>query len=93
METRLLPHPMARLPSPLILSLAIATIQAAFAQPLLGGSPGSSSQLNSWTRVPVAPITIIPQTDFIPVSNIFPVVNVFPTEYNDYSWIVYGWPR
>ncbi|KAF9963691.1 hypothetical protein BGZ65_000896 [Modicella reniformis] len=84
------------------LLLVIVTNQGALALPVLGGGsgfgPGSGSGrcFNSKTHVPVTPIAIIPETDFIPVSNILPVVNVFPTEYNDYSRIVYGyggWPN
>ncbi|KAF9130446.1 hypothetical protein BGX30_013482 [Mortierella sp. GBA39] len=41
------------------------------------------------TQVPVSPITITPETDFIPINNVQPVVNVLPVNVNDFSWPPY----
>ncbi|KAG0363123.1 hypothetical protein BGZ54_008310 [Gamsiella multidivaricata] len=54
------------------------------------GTPGFGSgdlAMNSMTNVPVAPISIVPETDFFPLNNVQPVVNVLPTAVNDFS----GW--
>ncbi|KAI1320082.1 hypothetical protein EDD11_002054 [Mortierella claussenii] len=66
-----------------VLSLAIIIVQmiTALATPYGEGSAGSDFE----THIPVSPITIAPETDFLPVSNIQPVINVLPTDYNDYS--------
>ncbi|KAG0326641.1 hypothetical protein BG000_001291 [Podila horticola] len=41
------------------------------------------------TTVPVAPVSIVPETDFIPISNVLPIVNVLPVDVNDYSFLNY----
>ncbi|KAF9304035.1 hypothetical protein BGZ74_002552, partial [Mortierella antarctica] len=42
------------------------------------------------TTVPVAPVSIIPETDFIPINNVLPIVNVLPVDVNDYSFLNYN---
>ncbi|KAG0378763.1 hypothetical protein BGX24_002857 [Mortierella sp. AD032] len=52
-----------------------------------GGAGGGGAYGGNYpTHVPVSPVTIIPETDFIPINNVQPVVNVLPTNVNDYSW-------
>ncbi|KAF9097604.1 hypothetical protein BGX23_008330 [Mortierella sp. AD031] len=50
-----------------------------------GGNPDVNVDLGA-TDVPVSPITITPQTDFLPINNVQPVVNVYPPNVNDYSY-------
>lgn len=51
--------------------------------------PGGSDFSGYPTQIPVSPVTIIPETDFIPINNVQPVVNVLPVNVNDYSWPPY----
>ncbi|KAF9930150.1 hypothetical protein FBU30_000818 [Linnemannia zychae] len=46
-------------------------------EPAYGGFP---------TNIPVSPLSIVPETDFIPISNVQPIVNVLPVNVNDWSW-------
>ncbi|KAG0302812.1 hypothetical protein BGZ97_002164 [Linnemannia gamsii] len=54
-----------------------------------GGPGGADSGNGNPTYVPVSPVTIIPETDFIPINNVQPVVNVLPVNVNDFSWPPY----
>ncbi|KAF9307046.1 hypothetical protein BG003_000815, partial [Podila horticola] len=51
----------------------------------VGGGYGDALGYAAPTTVPVGPITIAAESDFVPINNVWPVVNVLPTEYNDYS--------
>lgn len=53
------------------------------------GNLGSSycSTGDCSTTVPVAPISIVPETDFVPINNVLPIVNVLPVDVNDYSFL------
>lgn len=54
------------------------------------GGPGGADYGGGYpTHVPVSPVTIIPETDFIPINNVQPVVNVLPVNVNDFSWPPY----
>ncbi|KAI9232858.1 MAG: hypothetical protein BYD32DRAFT_427394 [Podila humilis] len=59
------------------------------------GGPGDLGDLGSSscstgdcsTTVPVAPISIVPETDFVPINNVLPIVNILPVDVNDYSFL------
>ncbi|KAF9369032.1 hypothetical protein CPB97_003980, partial [Podila verticillata] len=59
------------------------------------GGPGDLGNLGSnycstgdcSTTVPIAPISIVPETDFVPINNVLPIVNVLPVDVNDYSFL------
>ncbi|KAF9319618.1 hypothetical protein BGZ91_004913 [Linnemannia elongata] len=51
--------------------------------------PGGPDFSGIPTQVPVSPVSIIPETDFIPINNVQPVVNVLPVNVNDFSWPPY----
>ncbi|KAF8947704.1 hypothetical protein BGZ47_008201 [Haplosporangium gracile] len=53
------------------------------------GGPGGADYGGYPTQVPVSPVTIAPETDFIPINNVQPVVNVLPVNVNDFSWPPY----
>ncbi|KAK3808662.1 MAG: hypothetical protein J3Q66DRAFT_417209, partial [Benniella sp.] len=76
------------------LAMALSAVQVACARPQAPGagfSPANmgvnSAAFNSFTHVPVAPVHIAAETDFLPINNVFPIVNVLPTNVNDLS----GW--
>ncbi|KAG0043544.1 hypothetical protein BGZ83_011284 [Gryganskiella cystojenkinii] len=48
-------------------------------------SSGYGNDFSDSTVVPVQPITLSPETNFIPEANVQPVVNVLPTNVNDFS--------
>ncbi|KAG0262008.1 hypothetical protein BG011_000432 [Mortierella polycephala] len=92
---------MARLSFLTALSM-ITVSQLVFGTPMdpfaYGGGPGyavgsgyGDAGYQPAMEVPVAPVSIAPQTDFIPVSNVLPVINVYPPELNDYT-DYYGYP-
>ncbi|KAF9193268.1 hypothetical protein BGZ51_003787 [Haplosporangium sp. Z 767] len=80
------------------LVFGIPTVPLAYGGgPSYAGEPGyDDARYQSVTEVPVAPLLIVPETDFIPVSNVLPVVNVYPPELNDYTYyydyLPYGYP-
>ncbi|KAF9153478.1 hypothetical protein BG015_003307 [Linnemannia schmuckeri] len=53
------------------------------------GGPGGVDYGGYPTHIPVSPVTIVPETDFIPINNVQPVVNVLPVNVNDFSWPPY----
>jgi len=88
------------------LALTLSALQVACARPQgpgpmgafspdmgsgFGGNP--SAAFNSFTHVPVAPVQIAAETDFLPISNVWPIVNVFPTDVSDFSGLgPFDWP-
>ncbi|KAG0362030.1 hypothetical protein BG005_006842 [Podila minutissima] len=45
------------------------------------GPSGASS-------IPIQPMTIAQETNFVPTTNVHPVVNVHPIDVNDYSFVM-----
>ncbi|KAF9428382.1 hypothetical protein BGZ94_002600 [Podila epigama] len=71
--------------SPIIDPTLMGGLDPGFAGGALGAGLGGGF-LPGQTSVPVGPITIAAQTDFVPINNVWPVVNVLPTDFNDFSW-------
>ncbi|KAF9931082.1 hypothetical protein BGZ65_005058 [Modicella reniformis] len=79
------------------LAMALSAVQVACARPQappggaagFGTDPGTTSSVafDRYTHVPVAPVHIAAETDFLPINNVLPIVNVLPTDVNDFS----GW--
>ncbi|KAF9366526.1 hypothetical protein BGX34_001515 [Mortierella sp. NVP85] len=87
------------------LALTLSALQVACARPQGPGPMGAfsadigsgfgnpSAAFNSFTHVPVAPVQIAAETDFLPISNVWPIVNVFPTDVSDFSGLgPFDWP-
>ncbi|KAK3808666.1 MAG: hypothetical protein J3Q66DRAFT_405965 [Benniella sp.] len=88
------------------LALTLSALQVACARPQgpgpmgafspdsgsgFGGNP--SAAFNGFTHVPVGPVQIAAETDFLPISNVWPIVNVFPTDVSDFSGMgPFDWP-
>ncbi|KAG0196462.1 hypothetical protein BGX28_010089, partial [Mortierella sp. GBA30] len=49
-----------------------------------GISPESDTGGHCSADVPVGPVSIVPEMDFIPINNVWPIVNVHPTSVKNY---------
>ncbi|KAG0233027.1 hypothetical protein B0O80DRAFT_439613 [Mortierella sp. GBAus27b] len=74
------------------LAMVISTVQIARARPQAPAAGvattdigGATAAFDSFTHVPVAPVHIAAETDFLPINNVLPIVNVLPTNVNDFS--------
>ncbi|KAG0214451.1 hypothetical protein BGX33_002177 [Mortierella sp. NVP41] len=77
-----------------LVALQLQVISAAPQDPAAGfggdgGYGGLEGHGGNPTEIPVGPVTIAAQTDFVPLNNILPIVNVYPPNINDYSWDPY----
>ncbi|KAG0309441.1 hypothetical protein BGZ98_002325 [Dissophora globulifera] len=67
-------------------TLTLSVLQVALAVPCDSDcNYGYGHGHGSTTCVPVAPVVISPETDFLPITNVRPHVSVCPTEVHDYS--------
>jgi hypothetical protein len=74
------------------LAMVISAVQIARARPQAPAAGvaatdigGATAAFDSFTDVPVAPVHIAAETDFLPINNVLPIVNVLPTNVNDFS--------
>ncbi|KAG0309442.1 hypothetical protein BGZ98_002326 [Dissophora globulifera] len=69
------------------LALTLSVVIVAIAAPASGYDDCDNNDYGcgTATTVPVAPVAISPETDFLPINNVRPIVNVCSTEVHDYS--------
>ncbi|KAI1312224.1 hypothetical protein EDD11_003209 [Mortierella claussenii] len=73
------------------LTITTFTLMSVLASPQGGAGDGSfsgsgfGSYNSDETLVPVSPIKIAAETDFMPINNVLPIVNILGPEVNDYS--------